>query len=97
MVQVMEGIGNGGYIHLEAFLRREDGVWKIYRVRDVTCLRRGYRNSMMKITFDQPLPTTWYSPGNSRYNPRYYLNLLDHEHDKTHITRADAESWISQQ
>lgn len=36
VVQVMEGIGNGGYIHLEAFLRREDGVWKIYRVRDVT-------------------------------------------------------------
>lgn len=36
VVQVMEGVENGGYIHLEAFLRREDGIWKIYRVRDVT-------------------------------------------------------------
>lgn len=36
IVQVMEGIENGGYIHLEAFLRLENGTWKIYRVRDVT-------------------------------------------------------------
>ncbi|MBV8042351.1 DUF3828 domain-containing protein [Pluralibacter sp.] len=36
VVQVMEGVGNGGYIHLEAFLRHEEGTWKIYRVRDVT-------------------------------------------------------------
>jgi len=36
VVQVMEGVENAGYIHLEAFLRLENGVWKIYRVRDVT-------------------------------------------------------------
>jgi len=36
VVQVIEGAGNGNSIHLEVFLRREDGAWKIYRVRDVT-------------------------------------------------------------
>jgi hypothetical protein len=36
VVQVMEGVENGGYIQLEAFLRREEGIWNIYRVRDVT-------------------------------------------------------------
>ncbi|MBB1201261.1 DUF3828 domain-containing protein [Enterobacteriaceae bacterium 89] len=36
VVQVMEGVENGEYIHLEAFMRHEDGTWKIYRVRDVT-------------------------------------------------------------
>lgn len=36
VVQVIEGGDDGRSIHLEVFLRREDGVWKIYRVRDVT-------------------------------------------------------------
>lgn len=36
VVQVIEGTGDGRSIHLEVFLRREDGAWKIYRVRDIT-------------------------------------------------------------
>jgi hypothetical protein len=36
VVQVIEGAGNGKSIHLEVFLRLEDDIWKIYRVRDVT-------------------------------------------------------------
>ncbi|ELW1647254.1 YbjP/YqhG family protein [Enterobacter oligotrophicus] len=36
VVQVIEGAGDGRSIHLEVFLRCEDGAWKIYRVRDVT-------------------------------------------------------------
>lgn len=36
VVQVIEGAGDGRSIHLEVFLRREDGAWKIYRVRDIT-------------------------------------------------------------
>lgn len=36
VVQVMEGVEGGRYIHLEAFLRYETDTWKIYRVRDVT-------------------------------------------------------------
>ncbi|MEX9252155.1 YbjP/YqhG family protein [Pseudenterobacter timonensis] len=36
VVQVIEGAGGGRSIHLEVFLRREAGTWKIYRVRDIT-------------------------------------------------------------
>ncbi len=36
VVDVWLGAEEGGSLHLKAYLRRENGTWKIYRVRDVT-------------------------------------------------------------
>ncbi|QLK60770.1 DUF3828 domain-containing protein [Enterobacteriaceae bacterium Kacie_13] len=36
VVDVYLGIGGGRHEHLEAYLRQESGIWKIYRVRDVS-------------------------------------------------------------
>lgn len=36
VLPVRIGIENGGFLNLEVYMRREDGKWKIYRVRDVT-------------------------------------------------------------
>ncbi|WP_436893070.1 YbjP/YqhG family protein [Siccibacter turicensis] len=36
VVQVRLGIEEGKTLRLEAFMRHESGVWKIYRVRDLT-------------------------------------------------------------
>ena len=43
-----------------------------------------------------PARTIWHSLGCYRYNPVNYLIGLK-KHDKTNVTRADAQSWISQQ